>query len=437
MKNNDNKQKKSILPISLLFHDNRFLAVFSIVAALVIWIWISINKSPEVQQVITDVPVQINLENTIPEQLGLEIFGDSEFNVDVTVKGKKYIVGSLKSDDIEVIANTNRVDSAGLWTLQLKVAPKDESDNFVISSYSTNYVEVYFDTYKELEVAVEGVVDTKLDSYVPDDCLAGDVVLSKNTVLLTGPASEINRITGVTATAKINDILEKTTTFEADVEIKTVDGIALEYTKITDSNNDITVAVPVLKVVTLPTAIDFKNAPSYFINNPLKYSVSPSSVRVAIPVDVIDSTKHFVVDTIDFADIGVSHNTFYVSADSITSYKIMDDSVKRFKISVNASGFETKTLSVPASAISVKNERDDFEVDLNTSKAVSVTVIGTEADLDTITAENLKIEVDTADKVLTNDTQVLSGKVIVNGDLNCWAYGKYDIKVKVKVKETS
>lgn len=435
MKNNKTKQKKSILPISLLFHDNRFLAVFSILAALAIWIWISINKSPEVQQVITDVPVQINLENTIPEQLGLQIFGDSEFNVDVTVKGKKYIVGSLDSSDINVVANTNRVEGAGLWTLQLKATPKDESDSIVISSISSSYVEVYFDTYKEVEIAVEGVIETKLDSYVPDDCLAGDLVLSKNTVLLSGPASEINRITGVTATAKIEEALEKTTTFDANVEIKTVDGIALEYTKITDGNNDITVAVPVLKVVTLPTAIEFKNAPSYFINNPLKYSVSPSTVKVAVPVDVLETTKHFVVDTIDFADLGASYNTFYVSTDSITSYKIMDDSISRFKVSVNASGFETKTISVPASAISVKNNRDDFKVSLNTSKAVSVTVIGTRADLDAITAEDLRIEIDTADKVLANETQVLSGKVIVNGDLNCWAYGKYDIKVKVK--ETS
>ena len=431
MKNNKDTNK-SKFSFSELVRDNRFIAVLSFVIAFVIWIWIAIEKSPEVQQVITDVPVQLNLENTIPEQLGLQIFGESEFNVDVTVKGKKYIVASLEKDDIQVVANINRVDSAGLWTLQLKVAPTDGSDDFTISSSSQTFVEVYFDKYKELEVALEGIVDTKLESYVPEDCLAGDIVLSKNTVLISGPASEINRVTGVSATATIENVLEKTTTFDTKIVINTTDGIPLEYTSINAGDSNITMAVPVLKVVTLPTAVEFKNAPSYFINTPLKYTVYPSTVKVAIPVDAIDTTEHFIVDTIDFADISNSYNTFYVNSDSITSYKIMDENIKRFRISVNASDMSTKTMSVPSSAVKIKNDRDDFDVRLNSTKDITVTLVGPQADIDAITADNIRIEVDTADKTIVNDTKVLQGKVIVSGDYNCWAIGKYDIKVAVK-----
>ena len=431
MKNNKDTNK-SKFSFTELVRDNRFIAVLSFVIAFVIWIWIAIEKSPEVQQVITDVPVQLNLENTIPEQLGLQIFGESEFNVDVTVKGKKYIVASLEKDDIQVVANINRVDSAGLWTLQLKVAPTDGSDDFTISSSSQTFVEVYFDKYKELEVALEGIVDTKLESYVPEDCLAGDIVLSKNTVLISGPASEINRVTGVSATATIENVLEKTTTFDTKIVINTTDGIPLEYTSINAGDSNITMAVPVLKVVTLPTAVEFKNAPSYFINTPLKYTVYPSTVKVAIPVDAIDTTEHFIVDTIDFADISNSYNTFYVNSDSITSYKIMDENIKRFRISVNASDMSTKTMSVPSSAVKIKNDRDDFDVRLNSTKDITVTLVGPQADIDAITADNIRIEVDTADKTIINDTKVLQGKVIVSGDYNCWAIGKYDIKVAVK-----
>ncbi len=431
MKNNKDTNK-SKFSFSELVRDNRFLAVFSFLIAFAIWTWISIEKSPEVQRVITDVPVQINLESTIPEQLGLQIFGESEFNVDVTVKGKKYITSSLTSDDIQVTANTNRVDSAGLWTLQLKVTPKDDSDDFTIASSSSTFVEVYFDTYKEIEVALEGIVETKLDSYVPADCLAGDVVLSKNTVLLSGPATEINRVTGVSAKATVENVLEKTTTFDTKIIVKTTDGIELQYTTINTGDSNITMAVPVLKVVTLPTAVEFKNAPSYFINNPLKYTVYPSTVKVAIPVDAIETTKEFVVDTIDFSDIVNSYNTFYVNADSVSSYKIMDESIKRFKINVNASDLSSKTLSVPVSAIKIKNERDDFAVRLNSTKEISVTLVGPEAEIDAITADYLRIEVDTADKTILADTKTLQGKVVVSSDYNCWAVGKYDIKVAVE-----
>lgn len=434
MKNNKDTNK-SKFSFSELVRDNRFIAVLSFVIAFSIWIWIAIEKSPEVQQVITDVPVQLSIENSIPEQLGLEIFGEKEFKIDVTVKGKKYIVSSLKSDDIQVIANTNYVDSPGSKTLQLKITPKDSNDDFTIVSGSSTYVDVYFDTYKEVEFVLEGAVDSNLESYIPDGCLAGDVVLSKNTVLLSGPATEINRVTGVSATATVNDVLEKTTTFDAKIDIKTTDGTELKYTQINSDDSVVTISVPVLKVVTLPTAVEFKNAPSYFINNPLKYTVYPSSVRVAIPVDAIETTKHFVVETIDFADITNSYNTFYVSVNSISSYKLMDENIKRFKISVNASDLSSKSVIVPASAISIKNNREDFSVQLNTKNSVTVTLVGPKADIETINADNVRIEVDTAEKIIMNDTTSLQGKVIITGDYNCWAVGKYDVKVSVKSLE--
>ena len=168
-----------------------------------------------------------------------------------------------------------------------------------------------------------------------------------------------------------------------------------------------------LKIVTLPTTIEFKNAPSYFIDNPLPYTVYPSTVKVAVPVDMIDSTKHFVVDTIDFADVANSYNTFNVDAESISSFKIVDESIKRFRVRVNASEFESKTITVPASKITLKDNRNDFKVVLNGNKDIAVTVIGT------------------TDKSLTKDTSTITAKVVVNSESGCWAFGKYDIKVKV------
>ena len=433
MKNNT--KNKSKFSLSFLVMNNKILALISFVFAFSIWTWISIEKSPEVQQVITDVPVQLSIENSIPEQLGLEIFGEKDFKIDVTVKGKKYITSSLTSDDIQVVANTNYVDSPGSKTLQLKITPKNSSDDFSIVSGSSTYVEVYFDTYKEVEFALEGTVDSTLDSYIPEGCLAGDVVLSKNTVLLSGPATEINRVTGVSATVTVDEVLEKTTTFDAKIDIKTTDGTELKYTKINSDDNTVTISVPVLKVVTLPTAVEFKNAPSHFINNPLKYSVYPSTVRVAVPVDAIETTKHYVVETIDFADITNSYNTFYVSSNSISSYKLMDENIKRFKITVNASDLSSKSVIVPASAISIKNNRDDFSVQLNSKNNVTVTLVGPKTDIDSITADNIRIEVDTADKIIMNDTTSLQGRVIITSDYNCWAVGKYDVKVSVKASE--
>lgn len=434
MESKKNNTKKSGFSFSALIRNNRFLMIASVVIAFALWMWVAIEKSPEVTSVITGIPVQINLENSIPEQLGLQIFGESEFTVDVTVKGKKYILSSLDANDIDVVANTNYVDSSGTKTLQLKITPKDSSDDFTIASSSSTYIEVYFDTYKEVEMALTSNIESTLDSIVPDDCLLGDVVFSKNTVLISGPATEINRITSVSATVNVDNSLEKTTTFDPKIKIITNDGSTLEYSKI-NTVDDITMTVPVLKVVTLPTAVEFKNAPSGFISTPMEYTVSPSSVKVAIPVDAVETTKAFIVDTIDFADIADSYNTFTVDADSINTYKIMDSSVRRFKITINASSMSSKTLSVPVTGISIKNSRADFNVALNTTRDITVTLVGPKEDIDLITAEDLAIEIDTTDKTITADTKILQGTVIVSSEYDCWAVGKCDIKVSVEATE--
>ena len=426
MKNNVKK-----FSLENLLNNNRFLMLLSFIIALGLWVWVAIDKSPEIQTVITNVPVKINLENSIPQQLGLQIFGESEFTVDVTVTGKKYVLSNLKAEDIQVEANTNYVNSAGTKTLQLKVSPTYSSEEFTISSVSSTYIEVFFDTYKEVELSLSGEVATNLKTIVPEGCIMGDIVFSKSTVTVSGPTTEINRITGVYATASVNEVLEKTTTFDPDVKLITNDGSKLEYSKISIDEAEITMTIPVLKVVSLPTVVEFKNAPSYFIENPLSYTVSPSTVKVAVPVDVLETTKHFVVDTIDFADVSNSYNTFNVDVESINTFKIVDESVKRFRVRINATNYESKTITVPASKIVLKDNRNDFKVTLNGNKDIAVTVIGTPASLEKITADNISIVVDTADKSLTNDTNVIPAKVLVNSENGCWAFGKYDIRVKV------
>ena len=427
--NNTKKLKK--LPSSL-FSDKRFLLLFSFLVAFALWMWVSIEKSPETQVVISDVPVNIELENSVPEKLGLSVFGNSNFKIDVTVKGKKYITSSLKASDIVVDANLNYVDGSGIKTLQLKVEPKNQNADFEIVSYSSNSIEVYFDTSKEIELTLDCVIDSKLPSVVPKGCIVGDILFSKNTVKVTGPASEVNKITNVQAIVSIDKVLEKTTSFDPDFKIVTEDGSSPEYVIIENGNIGITVTVPVLKEVVLPTKIEFKNAPSYFINNPLSYTVQPESVKVAIPVDMVDTTKYFVVDTVDFSNLSTSINTFNVETKSINSpFKILNDELKSFKIQIDASKMVSKTMVIPSSQITVNNSRDDFNVQLGNNKDVTVKLVGIESEIDSISANNLTIIVDTSGQEIFDNTTVLKGTVNVAGDYPCWAVGTYDIKVKV------
>ncbi len=434
MKNNT-VNKLSKFSLSALINDNRILMVLSLVLAFVLWVWVAIAKSPETEKVITSVPVQINAEKTVTQKYGLEIFGDKNFSVDVTVKGKKYILDTVDRDDIVVQADVSEVYTAGIKTLQLKISTKDNTTEFEIASSSSSNIEVYFDTYEEVEKTIKHNISTDLKSLVTDDCLVGDVSFSKETVVVSGPATEINKIADVIANVEIDSVLEKTTTFTPELKIITKDGSLLQYSKINSETADITVTIPVLKVVTLPTAVEFKNAPSYFTSNPLSYSVYPKSVKVAVPVEALDVTKFFVVDTIDFSEITNSYNTFNVDASSVNSYKIMNPNVTTFKISINASAYHSKTVEISPSKIVFNNENADFNITSAQNENIAVTLIGTSQSLESIKEENVKIIVDTANKNISSDTETIQAVITVDDGFNCWAYGTYEVKVKVTAKE--
>ena len=102
-----NKDKKAnVKGLRSLLYNNKFVLLLSVILAFGIWIWVSIEKSPEVEVTISSVPVKIDMDNSVPAQLNLQIFGDNNYTVDVTVKGKKFIVSALTADDFSVVAQT-------------------------------------------------------------------------------------------------------------------------------------------------------------------------------------------------------------------------------------------------------------------------------------------------------------------------------------------
>lgn len=91
-----NKDKKAnVKGLRSLLYNNKFVLLLSVILAFGIWIWVSIEKSPEVEVTISSVPVKIDMDNSVPAQLNLQIFGDNNYTVDVTVKGKNLLCRHL------------------------------------------------------------------------------------------------------------------------------------------------------------------------------------------------------------------------------------------------------------------------------------------------------------------------------------------------------
>lgn len=411
-----------------LIYNNKLAMLFSLILAFGIWIWVAIEKSPVVEITVSAVPVKIDMENSVPAQLHLQTFGQTEFYVDVTVTGKRFVVSALTPEDLTVTAQTNYVDSAGTKSLQLKATANDSRD-YEIQRISQNYIDVYFDTYKEAEFAIEPRILAPDDKTVVDGCILGSVLFSKNTVVVSGPSAEVNKVTGVIAETSVSAPLSATTTVQPEIKLQTDGQETLSYVELNTGESTLTMTMPVLKKVVLPTSVTFKNAPGGYLNGDVPVTVSPSQIEAAVPIEKVGELKSISVGTVDFAELDSGYNTFNFKASDITEYTVVDSSA-RFRVTVNMTGTVTAAFSVSAQNIAVTAQKDGFHSAVLTRGIENIRVIGTAEEIAALTNDMLYAEVDLSDAEITEGEQTVKARIVIKGSSKAWASGTYTVRIQ-------
>ncbi len=417
---------KSKNKLNDLFHNDKFVLVFSLLVAFGIWLAVVINVSPEASRTIKD--VKVTIDTTVPSQFGLEVFGQSEFYVDVTVQGKKYEISAatLSADDITVVAQTNNVSSAGTRTLQLKPETEDGQAGYTISALSVKTIDVYFDTAKTVQMVIEPQVVADDFPIVDEGFTSGTVNLSETVVTIGGPSTEINRIEKVVAKL----VLDKSLTSNKSADAKVIpldDSGKSDFKYLTQSIENVVLTIPVLRFKELPTSVVFKNAPANYALNPLKYTVSPAKDLFNISVDDYDKISEYAVGTVDFKNLSPSNHVFTFSSENLSLSE--NSQTKEFSVNVDVSGLRQEFVQYPADKITVNNAAaEGYKV---SALNKSVVVVGMSADLEAVTSDSIKVEVDLSEISLSKGQSATVPAVVTIESAGCWIYGSYTVEVSL------
>ncbi len=417
------------LSLRQLFSNTKFLVVFSILVAFIFWIVVALEYAPVIENEIKDIPVKIDMNNSVPDKLGLQIFGQSDYTINVTVRGNRYIVGGdlLTADDFEATAQTAYVDSAGKHSLVVKVTAKDANADYEIISKSTDYIEVYFDKYAEKEVEVTPRIISELDDYTADDYMfdKADIIYETKTVKVSGAQTEVNSITAAYANIPIEKKLTQSETIDASVVLSNGSDLDSKYVKINgESRLTVPVTLPVYKMQTSAVSVSFKNTPSDYINSPLLYSISPSRVRVAVLQNGSDTTNSLEIGTIDFANITPSNSSFTFLASNVKTAKFLDGTTS-FSVEVNTDGLSTKKLEPNINSIMITGGSGVSAGNVDLSSIGSVTVVGTQTALASVNANMLEVNINLTNIKLEEGENTVPVTVTLKNSKNCWVSGSY------------
>lgn len=423
-----------------LFYNNKYLAFFSFITAFIIWIVVVMVFTPETTYKIEDVPVVIDLEDTTAQKLDLQAFTEKEYTVDVTVEGKRYSITQrdLSPDDITVTANISYVDSVGDHTLKLVANKNNRNADYEIVALSSEEIEVYFDAYKEIQVDLK--VENLPEGIIPEGYYSDGAVLSSNSIVIGGAASQINRIDKENIYARINedeianhDTLTKTTHFSSEISLVDNYGNKVDYVEV-KSSAPVVITVPVMKKAEFATEVEFTNTPDNYVDFISSVSITPETLNICATEDVISSLENVIVGAIDFSELKSGKNIFKFKKDDFSvNLKVFDD-IEEVSVTVIIDDLETKRVNIDKSRISFTNVSDNCTVSFvdNESVISDVLLYGTADEIEKINSDSVYAIIDMSGYKGKTGRDEVKARISVNNS-NCWAYGSYKLPINVVI----
>lgn len=449
--------------ISDLFYNNRFLLVFSVVAAVALWLVVAVEYGPEVTETIT-VPITANFSNF--ENQGLSAFGydnsdTKKYSVDVTVRGSRVIVNSDDMAD-KVTANLQLASSGitgpNTYEFEIVVAKKDNNDtSFEIISHNAqdiNYDEnglnrykYYFDNKVQNE---EKIVELMIDfggNYDSDEYyILGDDKWSfspndNRKITVSGPKTYVDKIDKVVAKKSIDKKINKSLSVQAEIQLLDKDGnnlLANGENYLTVSHKEITIEIPVYSVRRLNAHYSCVNIPAKYIKeqkNPFTVKFEPSVINAAVPEASLNNTNYLNVFTVDYSKLKSGENTFEVKTSEIENC-IFLDGIEKITVTVDTGNMDSVTVPAPdISKVKQNMDLDNREISFVSVNFETVTMIGPKESIAQIDPQELSITADLS-AVPDDYTGAANVPAIITTE-DCWSYcddqaDNYTVTVQIR-----
>lgn len=424
-RNKENLSKKKIT-FSSMMSNNKIVFLFSLVVAVIFWCVISMSQTTEVERDFHN--IKVTIDDSMPRNNNLEIFGDNEFFVDVTLKGFSYLMNepNFASEKIIVTASCSAVSTAGTFDLPLSCTVKGLSDEIEVTNISSRTIKATFDERQTKSFAITEQIEEKEGFSVAEGLVKENPRMSVTKIDVSGPAREIAKITAVKAYLELNEEIKSTVTAEAEIIFESSSGV-LDSSYFTIENSEpVYITIPLTQVGTYKTAVDFIGMPQAYRGEGVDYTIYPSEIDVSVLTGVgethINDSNEILVGTIDFSQINNKVNDIVISNENLTGETV------EFDVTIDMSHMEKRWLELPVD-LSTVDLPDGVEV-ISTS-VLSVQIVGPAAsvmNLDKTAGYAVPVFDGTE---FESGTHTIPAKIVLRTLTDSWVYGEYTVEIKV------
>ena len=421
---------KNKFTLKYLTGNKKVVTIFSILLAFVIWLSVVISQTPTIEKTIS-LPININTEGTAFGESGLqEISGALDRTVNVRVQGPAYIVSNLTADDIEVTPSLQSVNAPGQYSVSLSANKKALNSEYAILSISPSEVITKFDYVTENTYTVEIVADNiKLDSQLASSGLIDRGLKFNNpgedTIKISGPKTETDKIKRVVAMVDKQETIKKTTSYTANIVLFDAAGNQLNNNVYTLSTSEVEVSKVVYKKKTVPVKATFSNAPANFEKN-VRWKLSDENIEIMGDPETIDTISEISLPPIDLTKISKQNKSVVMPLEFVGSVESVDNTTS-ITVTFDLAKFSEKVFTV--TEILAQNSTSNTSVTL-TRAVKNVKICGPSAVINSLSAKDIIAKVDVTGK--TAGEYIVPITIVSASGKAYWQIGTYEASISIK-----
>ena len=204
-----------------IFKTNWFLAVISVLVAIIIWVYVVYQENPMYETTIKNVPVNFTKLSDDFETGKLTVLSSNTKTVDLKIKGKRNVIAKVKRDSINCSVNMSDISSDGSYTLPFSI------------NFNVDGVEILSKKPYNISLKVDDVItkekEIKIDTQgkPAEGFIAESVEYSPLKIRLTGARSIVNKIKSAGIMVDLNNA---TDTISGRYKVKLYDKNGEEFT---------------------------------------------------------------------------------------------------------------------------------------------------------------------------------------------------------------
>lgn len=330
--------------------------ISAVLLAIVAWLAVANISDYQTTRQISNIPVtQIN--GDVLDELDQVYDVVSGDTVDIIVKGRRSVVGTLDKDDFTAIADLSTMSITD--TVSISVEAKS---NAVQSEINITCVDNTMKLNLEEKVTQQFPIKVVTTGSTKNGYAVSGTSSTPNIVKVEGPKSAVEKITEIRASV---DVDKKYSSFETESELHIYDAYGEEITndKITLDVASAKVSVEIYATKSVPIEVNLRGTPGdgYGVEGVV---YQPQSVELVGPADALAKIETVDVDDVSVSGMTEDYQTDVDIRDYLPDGVSVVDIPPEITVNISITKLEDKKLTVTVNSFVLDKQVDGYQYEV-------------------------------------------------------------------------